>query len=131
MTLIAAAHLASRQGYTQDIKLGRHTLVADEPEGRGGQDAGPTPFGLVLSGLAACTSITLQMYAGRKQWELGQVRVDLRLTEEAGTWRIERVVRFEAPLSEEQRARLLEIADKTPVTLALKKGFTIETRSGE
>ena len=104
MTLVAAAHLASRQGFAhaQDIKVVRHAIVADEPAARGGNDLGPPPFGLVLAGLAACTSITLQMYAGRKQWTLGQVRVDLRLSDDASTMRIERLIRFEAPLSDEQ-----------------------------
>jgi putative redox protein len=130
MTLVAAAHSASRQGFAhaQDIKVVRHEIVADEPGARGGDDLGPAPFGLVLAGLAACTSITLQMYAGRKQWTLGQVRVDLRLSDDQGAMRIERRIRFEAPLTDEQRARLLEIADKTPVTRALKASFTIETR---
>jgi putative redox protein len=131
MTLIATAHLTSRDGYAQDIKVGRHGLVADEPTPRGGKDEGPAPFALVLAGLAACTAITLQMYAGRKGWDLGLVRVDLRLSEEQGTRRIERLMRFDARVTDEQRTRLLEIADKTPVTLALKSGFVIDTRRGD
>lgn len=132
MTLIATAHLTSgEQKYAQDLRLGRHTLVADEPPAHGGQDAGPAPFALVLGGLAACTSITLRMYADRKQWDLGPLRVDLRLTDENGARRIERVLHFDARLSAEQRGRLLEIAEKTPVTLALKTGFALDTRAGD
>jgi putative redox protein len=129
MTLIAKAHLESGDGYAQNVRVGHHTLTADEPVARGGQDAGPAPFALVLSGLGACTAITLKMYAARKQWELGPLAMDLVLTEEGGQRRIERVLRFDPSLSVEQRARLLEIADKTPVTLALRAGFAIETRA--
>ena len=129
MTLIASARLVSSDGYAQNIRVGHHSLVADEPPARGGQDAGPAPFALVLSGLGACTAITLKMYAGRKQWDLRELRMDLTLTEEGGQRRIERVLHFDPSLSAEQRGRLLEIAEKTPVTLALKTGFTIDTRA--
>jgi len=130
MTLIASAHLTSDKGYEQHIRVGRHELVADEPESHGGHDMGPPPFGLVLSGLAACTSITLTMYAERKTWELGPMRVDVRLLEEDKQLRVERVITFDARVDGEQRAKLLEIAEKTPVTKALKAGFGIETRLG-
>lgn len=129
MPLIASAHLTSGNApFAQHIRAGSHSITADEPAAHGGGDAGPTPFGLVLSGLAACTSVTLAMYAQRKSWTLGQLRVDLRLTDDDGTMRIERVLTFDAAVPADQRARLAEIAEKTPVTKALRAGFTIETR---
>ena len=91
-------------------------------------DAGPSPYELVLAGLGACTAITLRMYAQRKGWELGEVTVELRLFKDGDAARIEREVRFSAPLSDEQRARLGEVVEKTPVTKTIKAGAPIETR---
>jgi len=112
--------------YAADIRAGAHALVADEPKSAGGGDAGPSPFGLLLSSLGACTAITLRMYAERKQWPLGAIEVQLsyRWRDEAGA--IERVLTL-AGLDASQRARCAEIAEKTPVTRALKRGMTITT----
>src|SRR5215510_8422050 len=104
-TLIASVHLESGDApHRQTIRAGHHDLVADEPTTNGGADAGPSPFGLLLSGLAACTSITLRMYADRKGWALGPVRVDLRLSrgegDKAGGYHIERLIRVGATLSD-------------------------------
>src|SRR5215471_401000 len=131
-TLLAAVYLDSGDPpHRQSIRAGHHTLVSDEPTTNGGQDAGPSPFGLLLSGLAACTSITLRMYADRKGWTLGTVHVDARIFrdgENKDGLRIERMLRFEAPLSDEQKHRLAEIADQTPVTKALGRGMPIATK---
>lgn len=114
--------------YMVKIKVGHHDLVGDEPSSAGGGDAGPSPFGLVLSGLAACTAITLRMYAERKSWPLTGLSLELEYFREAGAFRIERVLHVEGALDAEQRARLADIAERTPVTLALKAGATINTR---
>jgi putative redox protein len=128
-TLVAAAHLESGAApHTQRLRIGHHEVTADEPPANGGGDAGPSPTGLMLAGLASCTSITLRMYADRKGWALGTVRVDARLLRAGEAQRIERTIRFGAALSPEQIARLLEIADKTPVTKIVKGGVPIETR---
>jgi putative redox protein len=127
MTFLASVHLASESGYSQRIRTGRHELVADEPQALGGHDLGPAPFQLVLSGLAACTAITLVMYAQRKSWPVGPLHIDLRMFEENDTHRIERVIKFDPAATDEQRARLLEVAEKTPVTKALRAGFAITT----
>src|SRR5262249_12739453 len=119
----------SESGYAQKIESGGHHLTADEPAAAGGTDTGPAPYGLLLSALGACTSITLRMYADRKGWQLGQVHVELKHTKSHdGADHIEREVRFGATLTEEQRARLADIVEKTPVTKTIKAGATIQTR---
>jgi putative redox protein len=114
--------------YTQSITSGKHTLTADEPIEHGGADGGPAPYALLLSAVGACTSITLRMYAERKGWDLGQIHIDLRLLKDAdGSDHIERDIRFGATLTDEQRQRLAEIADKTPVTKTVRQGAPIKT----
>jgi len=115
--------------YIQQIVSGRHRLTADEPVPRGGSDSGPAPHELLLASLGACTSITLRMYAGRKDWELGKITVGLRYTEasEHQKAHIERRLSFSKPLTHEQTQRLLEIAGKTPVTLMLMAAVAIDT----
>lgn len=114
--------------YAQQIASGHHRLTADEPAALGGADTGPSPYELLLAGLGACTSITLRMYAGRKGWELGKITVGLRHTRDGDAKeRVDRRLSFSKPLTEEQRARLLEIAGKTPVTRTLSNGVVIDT----
>jgi putative redox protein len=129
MSVIASATLESASGYAQKIDAGGHPLTADEAISQGGTNTGPSPYGLLLAALGACTSITLRMYAERKGWNLGEIKVALRHEKTAdGADRIVREVRLSAPLTEEQRARLAEIAEKTPVTKTLKAGASIETQ---
>jgi len=126
---VATAVVRSRETrHVQDITSGAHALQSDEPVARGGADAGPAPYDLLLAALGACTSITLRMYADRKQWELGTVEVDLRFFKTNEEERIERVVRVSGALSDEQRTRLAEICEKTPVTKTLRAGTPIVTR---
>ena len=113
--------------YAQHIRAGHHVLLADEPAALGGADAGPAPYAFVLSGLGACTAITLRMYAERKGWELGEVGVDLVMLRDGDAERIERTIRIAGAITEEQRARLAEIAEKTPVTKTIKRGTMIAT----
>ncbi len=113
--------------YRQAVRCGRHEMLADERPARGGGDAGPMPFEYVLSGLGACTSITLRMYAQRKGWDIGAVGVQLALHREGEAFTVERRVAFSVALSDEQRGRLAEICEKTPVTLAVKAGMSIHT----
>lgn len=125
---IASAHGTSRgEKWAQDLRLGKHAVVADEPAPHGGRDAGPSPYSLVLGGLAACTAMTLEMYADRKGWKLGEVKVDLRMFRDGDEERIERKIAIAAPLGEDQRVRLAEIAAKTPVTKTLKRAYVIES----
>ena len=127
-TLVSRTTVTSSQKYVQQIHAGHHDLIADEHSKLGGTDTGPAPFDLLLAALGACTSITLRMYAERKGWQLGEIRVALKLFNEAESGRIERELHFGNDLTEEQRARLLEIAEKTPVTRTIKAGAAIATR---
>jgi len=127
-THLATAHLDSGTApYAQSLRVGRHNLTADEPAQLGGGDAGPAPYGLLVAALAACTSITLRMYADRKGWQLGPVHVDVAIERDGDTERIARTIRLAPTLSDEQRARLAEIAEKTPVTKTLKRATAILT----
>lgn len=126
--VLATVHLHSGDvPHRQTIRSGRHELVADEPAALGGGDQGPAPYGLLLSALAACTSITLRMYADRKGWQLGPVKVDLAMLRDNDEERIERTIVLAATVPPDQRARLAEIAEKTPVTKTLRRGTRIVT----
>jgi putative redox protein len=116
--------------YVVVIETGRHQLTSDEGPSLGGQDAGPAPYDLLCSALASCTAITLRMYAERKEWPLSSVHVDVRFKREGKEGSIDRVLRFEGPLDDEQKARLADIAERTPVTLTLKQGLPIVTSVG-
>ncbi len=113
--------------YRVSLKAGHHQLVADEHAEMGGQDAGPAPYELLLSALGACTAITLKMYAERKQWPLTSVDVGLLYTRDGERGKIARILTLEGDLDQTQRARLAEIAERTPVTLTLKGGVDIQT----
>jgi putative redox protein len=114
--------------YHVDLRAGRHALAADEPADGGGADTGPSPFGLLLSGLGACTAITLRMYADRKGWPLEAVDVQLSYTvKDRETRWIDRQISLRGPLEDAQRARLAEIAERTPVTRAVRAGTELRT----
>jgi len=119
------AHIGETPWRT-DIVVGGHAITADEPAALGGQGVGPAPYDLLLASLGACTAITLKMYAARKGWPLVSVDVDLRLKGSKEEMHIERKLSI-VGLDEEQKARLADIAERTPVTLTLKSGLGIET----
>lgn len=126
---IATARIGAAR-YQVDIVTGtqlQHAITADEPERLGGADAGPAPFDLLVSALGACTSITLKMYAEKKGWPLEglEVRLDYRGGEDPS--RIDRLLVVAGPLDEAQRARLADVAERTPVTLAIKNGVSVRT----
>jgi len=128
-------------GFEQEIQAGPHSFRADEPVSAGGKDAGPTPYELLLAALGACTSMTIAMYARRKSWPLDEVTVHLRHgrihaadcaeceSKEGMLDQIERDIHFIGELTDEQRGKLLEIADKCPVHRTLQSKFDIKTRA--
>jgi putative redox protein len=124
---VAHVRSTSGEGYRTRIRGGRHEILADEPASIGGTDAGPSPFTLLLAGLAACTSITLTMYAERKGWDLGEIEVDLDLVRDGDDLRIARGIRIGAEIDADQRESLLRIAEKTPVTRAVRAGTPVAT----
>ena len=127
-------------GFVQEITAGAHRLRSDEPTSVGGTDRGPTPYDLLLAALGSCTSMTVGMYARRKQWPLTRVTVRLRHsrihaedcaaceTGDAKLTVIDREIAFEGRLSEDQRARLLVIANHCPVHVTLTSQIDIRTR---
>jgi putative redox protein len=127
-------------GYRVEIEASGHTLVSDEPLEVGGTNTGATPYDLVLAALGACTAMTLRMYADRKQWPLESVVVRLHhgrshaADEEQCEDRpvrldhIERTLELSGPLTDEQRVRLAEIAERCPVHRTLDAGVRITTR---
>jgi putative redox protein len=115
-------------GFVQEITVGGHRLTADEPLSAGGTDTGPAPYDLLISALGACTSMTVSLYARRKQWPLDAVTVRLRHAKVHAADHIERDVELHGDLSDEQRARLLEIANKCPVHKTLTSQIEIHTR---
>ncbi|KFN50448.1 OsmC family protein [Arenimonas composti] len=118
----------SYPAYATQLVVGDHHLVADEPAELGGADTGPAPDELVLAALGACTSITLRMYAERKQWPLEQVEVALDFVErERGRTLIERRITLGGALDEAQRARLLQIAEACPVHRILTGEVAVRT----
>ena len=113
--------------YATAIKTGHaHRLTADEGPELGGKDAGPSPYDLLVSALGACTVITLRMYAERKQWPVTAVHADVHFKRENKAESIDRVLRIEGA-DAEQKKRMAEIAEKTPVTLTLKRSLEIRT----
>jgi putative redox protein len=127
-----------RTGFHTNIRAASHHMIADEPIDVGGTERGPTPYEFLLAALGSCTVMTLRIYADRKGWPLEGAVVHLRSThshekdcEECATTevdigRIERRLEFEGPLSEEQRTRLAEIADRCPVKQTLERGIVVQ-----
>ena len=132
-------HETGHGKFQQEIISGRHHLIADEPQDAGGLGSGPTPYDLLLAALGACTSMTLRLYADRKQLPLKRVSVRLRHshvyakdcaeceTKDGMLDRIERMITLEGDLKPEERKRLLEIADKCPVHRTLTSEIDIRT----
>jgi len=126
-------------GYTTDIMAYGHPITADEPESAGGNDLGPSPYGLLLSSLGACTGITLKMYAKLKNWNLEEVSIHLshdRIyaddcreceTKSGKIDRIERKIKLKGKLDNKQKQRLMEIADRCPVHRTLHSEIMVKT----
>jgi putative redox protein len=106
----------------QQVAIRDHELTADEPRDHGGEDAGPSPQELLAASLASCTAITMEMYAHRKGWDVGEIVVDVDYepAQRGSPTRFAMQIEFPKELPEEQRERLLQIGAKCPVHRALE-----------
>jgi putative redox protein len=108
--------------YKHELEIRGHRLMADEPEDRGGDDGGPSPQELLAASLASCTAITIEMYAKRKGWDVGDIEVDVDYepAQRGSPTKFRMDVRFPKELPEDQRERLMQIAAKCPVHRTLE-----------
>jgi putative redox protein len=127
MTTVTA-HIGQAR-YATTLRTAHHEITADEPPEHGGSDAGFAPSELLAASLAACTSITLRMYADRKQWPLEAAEVEVSVEREAAAKStfFTRKIRLLGTLEEEQRERLLDIANKCPIHQTLSQSITIHS----
>jgi uncharacterized OsmC-like protein len=130
-------------GFLQEVVSGKHNLRADEPVSAGGSDAAPGPYDYLLIALGVCTSMTVGLYARRKQWPLENITVSLRHsrihakdceeceTKEGMLDRIDTEIELTGSLTAEQRAKLMEIAAKCPVHRTLNSEINIRLQTAE
>src|ERR1700719_3099161 len=127
-------------GFAQEIEIGSHELFADEPLSYGGTDSGPSPYDLILAALGACTSMTIGLYARKRSWPVEKITVSLWHskihakdcddceTKEGRIDRIEMEIHLDGSLTDEQRAKLIEVAGKCPVHQTLTSEINIKSR---
>ena len=128
--MVKVSSAIGQQAYKVNIKAeGGATLVSDEPVSNGGQNLGPSPKELLAAALAACTSITVKMYAARKGWDLQDVYIDVDLDRLDGENKtvINRAIRFTGNLDETQKSRLTAIANACPVHKILTNPIQVTT----
>lgn len=124
-------------GFHSWARAGRHQFIVDEPEHQNGLDGGPHPYQLLCASLAACTTMTLRMYANHKGYDFGRIATEVTHARDSGDPAdarrdvFKRVVRTEKPLNEAMQVKVLEIANKCPVHRTLERSATIETRNAD
>jgi putative redox protein len=125
----ATAHRENGK-YRHDLEVRDHHLTADEPEENGGDDSGPSPQELLAASLASCTAVTIEMYAKRKGWDIGDIAVDVDYepAQRGSPTKFEMAVRLPKELPEDQRERLMQIAAKCPVHRTLEGEVMFEER---
>jgi putative redox protein len=126
----ATARRTRHDGLTHEVDLGRHRITVDEPSELGGDDVGASPQQLLAASLAACTAITIEMYANRKGWEIGTIEVDAEYEppEPASPTKFRLTIKLPSDLSQEQVERLGAIAAKCPVHRTLSGEAMFEER---
>lgn len=124
-----AQSVIGTEKYTAEIKAGSHTITADVPKAQGGQDKGLTPEELLAASLAACTSITLKMYVDRKEWPVKKINVEITLENnpDLDSAIFERKITIEGESTEEQREKMLKIANSCPIHKTLTKSIFVNT----
>ena len=113
--------------YDTIVKIDDHTFISDEPITSGGMNAGPQPQGLLLASLGTCTAITLRMYIDRKMWAVDNITINLQLFKVDGNTLIEQQLIFDGDLSDDQKKRMLQIADACPIHKMLTGKISIES----
>ncbi len=125
---MTSVQVASNQSHLgQDITIRDFQLIADEPTTAGGDNAGPTPVELLLASLGACKTMTVKMYAQRKEWPLEQVSIDIKRQKDGNRQWITAQLHLTGPLTDEQRDRLRQIADRCPVHKLVTTELEIQT----
>jgi putative redox protein len=123
---------ARRNGgkFRHEIEIRKHESIVDEPKGEGGEDTGPNPQELLAASLASCTAITMEMYAERKGWDIGEVVVDVDYepAQRGSPTKFEMVVKLPKELPEDQREKLMQIAAKCPVHRTLEGEVMFDER---
>jgi putative redox protein len=114
--------------FRTEITTGGKTIIADEPDELGGTDLGPAPGEFLMVSLASCTAITIRMYADRKKWPVEKITVEVNFEKVDNTTIFKRELQLVGDLTEEQRARLLQIANACPVHKTLTNPIEIETK---
>ncbi|PJZ64272.1 OsmC family peroxiredoxin [Leptospira wolffii] len=130
MSDVEVSVLSTNENFKTLLKTSKHELIADEPPENGGADLGPSPHEYLLLALGACTDITIRIYAERKKMDLKNVSVKLNLTKGTDHTDIERVVILEGNLTEQERTRLLQVANACPVHKVLSNPIHIDTKLG-
>lgn len=128
---ITAITELEENSYKTKVFAGGHFIYADEPESLGGKDEGMTPGALLLASLGSCTAITIKMYANRKEWDVQSIKIHLEICAENDMDKhttIERKLEINGNLSDEERTRLFQIADKCPIHKILSNPIHIITK---
>jgi putative redox protein len=116
------------KNYLAEVKIRNHFLVTDVPISEGGADAGPTPVEYLLTAIAGCVAVTLRMYAARRNWDVGEININVfQMKDENGAYLSEEIS-FEKEISDDQRERLLVFAAKCPVAKMVKGETRIESK---
>ncbi|RFZ84636.1 OsmC family peroxiredoxin [Mucilaginibacter terrenus] len=125
--IINGSAVIGRAQYQTIVNSGHHNIIADEPAEDGGTDTGMSPYQLLLASLASCTAITLRMYINRKRWAINEIKVNLEMYRTNDGILIDSRLYFKGEITEDQRKRLIKIADACPIHKILVGNITINT----